>query len=243
MRRANARAGEFTGRLQTYLKTYFAIEKALSSLEAYTTSLKVMAEGTALPDQQQQAGEALKQSEDAKLWANYFSRPSKEAILRLYGLEDRSALAEIAATCGSFSTTQHERARDFANLSGNLGAAARGYYEDSFKNYVDSVQVRDKTASAGIELLLADAEKRIANGLSNAAQNYAQASLRARATADDAERIANACNDMLVAGFRSRTPRCDFFGEDCEREQREVELAGPNDARLGLLARIPTATS
>jgi len=234
MRRANARSAELNARIQTYLKTYFAIYTALTYLKALTTGLTVMVEGTALPDEQRQADSVLKQSEEAKLWANYFSRPSRNDIIRLYTRGDRAALAEIAATCGSFSTTQHSRARTFGKLGTDLAAAARTYYTRAFENLVDAqAHTRIETASAATELLMGDAQMRIFNGLRNASENYAQAAITARATADDAEWIANVCNNMLIVGFHSLTPRCDFLGEDCEKERREVELARQAGQILG----------
>jgi hypothetical protein len=226
MRRANAEGEALNTRIRGYMKTLGAVQTAMSYMEAVTTGLTVMAEGTSMPAAQREVDAALKQSQEAIPWAMYFTRPSTDEIIRLYTLKDAKALAEIAATCGSFSTAQHHRSREFRQLSAQLDDAAREYAMDAIKNYAESIStIREETASSFVQLITGDSERRLFGGLLNASENYKQAADHAWHTADDAEWIANLANNMLLAGFDSLTPRCDFLGQDCDEEHRRIEEA------------------
>jgi hypothetical protein len=227
MEAAAAEGVRFTARVHAYVRIFSAIQKSLSYIDAASVALTVSATGTALPEPMKQAQRLLAQSVDDRDHARLFSRPSLDTIFQLYAAENATTLSKIASTCGNFSTQERSIVAEFRRLSVDIRKNALEYRSEAVKQLASSVTTvgREETASSYVELIIGDALKSISNLLENAADNYAEAARLAEVTADDANLIANLCNDMLLAGFHVLTPRCHFLHQDCEQEQKQIELA------------------
>jgi hypothetical protein len=222
-----ARSAAFTERLGVYLKAYFAYQTFDAYLDAVDTAMKVFETGSALPKPMRSAQELLKQATDTRDHAWSFSRPSHDVIVQLYVNENAAALSKIAATCGGFWTQQQAIIKSLRALSADIRNHAREMRKEGFELLVRSVTTtgRKETASSYVEMMTGDAAKSIGNILDQAADEYWEAARRTANTADDANAIANICNDMLLAGFHVLTPRCTFFHEECEEEQQMLDRA------------------
>jgi hypothetical protein len=217
-------AERFRARVGIYFKVYSAYQTFSDVLKAIETTQTVIRTGHALPETIAATSALVTESGQAKSYANaMYSAPSSDALLQLYVLQDAATLKDIAATYGSFSSTQKSVVKELWKKADHAKRLADDAMTTAIGTALQIVHARYETASAVPAVFVSEDLRTIANDLRVVAENYAAAAGIAHRWARDAEFRANLANDMLLAGFHVLAPRCHFLGESCEDEQRGRE--------------------
>jgi hypothetical protein len=125
-------------RLQTYWKLYNAYQHAMSLLEAITDMTKLLAHGTAMPEEQKKADALLAASQEAKQYAESETDDiSTFAWITLIGeaarRKDAQTVFQLDSTLIDLRVAMDKAARGYEELSSVLGQQADALNEARLK--------------------------------------------------------------------------------------------------------------
>jgi hypothetical protein len=198
-------------RIRTYWKVFGALMLAGTYAEAISVGLTTLATGSAMPKEEHDADDIVKQSQEAKDWA---SLPGWKFVNMYiaYDAKDAETIVTIYQMFDDYAGKYGGLEAEYGQRSALLSKAAADVKNEAYKLTIDSLMPREETATAGMDILRADALMRISNRLSSAADNYHDASIFIHGWVYQANHYADVCFDMLMFGFGIPNPYCFFEG-------------------------------
>jgi hypothetical protein len=219
-----ARWNKLADRLQSYWKLYSALEHALALLAAIDSMTKLLAHGTAMPDEQAKADATLKASQDAKDEAETETEEISwfdwtvmigEAVRR----NDSKTVFELDSALTRLHNALDTAASGYENLSESLAQQLKPLMEARLKQLIQIVTPNTSgTEDNAIAFALHESLERLHNTIESASQVYSEAAGILRQEATQLTRIETLANEMGwdIAQAKARV--------ESEREQRQREI-------------------
>jgi hypothetical protein len=219
-----ARWNKLVDRLQTYWKLYSALEHALAVLSAIDSMTKLLAHGTAMPEEQAKAAATLKASQDAKDEAETETQDISwfdwtvmigEAVRR----KDSKTVFELDSSLLKLHSALDTAARGYEDLSASLAQRLKPLMDARLEQLIRIVTPDTSgTVNNAIAFALHESLEKLHNTIESASQIYSEAAEVLRQESTQLSRIETLANDMGwdIGQAKARM--------EYERQQRQREI-------------------
>jgi hypothetical protein len=173
-----AKAAKLAGRLSGYVAVWGYLTAALDALDAIETISDLMAHGTAMPKEQEEANKVWRNSDEAKREAEATDEAISAFGLSIFIIEaersgDDQALLAVSNTLIDLRHSLRATASEFTGLSVELTDQAVEVKTEISRRLNSILNPgAPTTASAGLAILMADALKKIHATITSAADNF-----------------------------------------------------------------------